>query len=305
MIHLQVQRSQVQVHQTPPKKHGPGTCVAARICAMHAREALPYKGPCDSRECCTSVPWAVLLDAVCAPWFIQRQCIWILETLERKRYILDTSFLHSIGSVLGRDSEVPTMGGAPSKAAAARWSSRFSSTTGVWGEGRWGADKVRPSIIDETLHIIQAGRSPALQTILPEATCFKKQAARRHASCTRSPLLPRVWILEIRPMHAALGSRVPWRLPWSNTCRPAAKKQIYRWTITSSVSHKISLEHKSAICTHIFLASTLGSKFGSGSWPLSFVFGLGSQLLAFGSKTQDRLRDRYRSWINNRSVLET
>ena len=69
--------------------------------------------------------------------------------------------------------------------------------------------------------------------------------------------------------------------------------------------HKISLEHKSASSALILLTSNLGSRFGSGSWPLSFVFGLGSHLLAFGSKTQDRLRDRYRSWMNIRSVLET
>ena len=48
------------------------------------------------------------------------------------------------------------------------------------------------------------------------------------------------------------------------------------WKQSLQVFHKISLEHKSASSKPFFLTSKLGSRFGSGSWPLLFVFGLGS-----------------------------
>ena len=53
------------------------------------------------------------------------------------------------------------------------------------------------------------------------------------------------------------------------------------------------LEHKSASSAP-FLTSNLGSSFGSGSRPLVFIFLDSEALLAFGSKSLDRLRERIR-----------
>ena len=74
------------------------------------------------------------------------------------------------------------------------------------------------NMADRALSTLQVPLRDILLLIVPPRLAPKSAVLNPTPAWVPPVSLPRVWIFAIRPMHAALGSRVPKRLPWSKTC---------------------------------------------------------------------------------------
>ena len=74
------------------------------------------------------------------------------------------------------------------------------------------------NMADRSLSTLQVPLRDILLLIVPPLLAPKSAVLNPPPAWVPPVSLPRVWIFAIRPMHAALGSRVPKRLPWSKTC---------------------------------------------------------------------------------------